>query len=85
MSSLKNSDIHTPDPRHLSHGRQIPTESYSDQPFVVRTDDGAWLCCVTTGPGHPKALPIPGGWMPSPPSFTAWIFRNRTPCPIGPQ
>ena len=42
----------TPDPRHLSHGREIPTESYSDQPYVVRTDDGAWLCCVTTGPGH---------------------------------
>ncbi len=42
----------SPDPRHLSHGREIPTESYSDQPFVVRTDDGAWLCCVTTGPGH---------------------------------
>lgn len=42
----------TPDPRHLSHGREIPTEGYSDQPFIVRTDDGAWLCCVTTGPGH---------------------------------
>jgi hypothetical protein len=42
----------TPDPRHLSHGREIPTESYSDQPYVVRTDDGAWLCCVTTGSGH---------------------------------
>jgi hypothetical protein len=42
----------TPDPRHLSHGREIPTESYSDQPFVIQTDDGAWLCCVTTGPGH---------------------------------
>jgi hypothetical protein len=42
----------TPDPRHLSHGLEIPTESYSDQPFIVKTDDGAWLCCVTTGPGH---------------------------------
>ena len=42
----------TPDLRHLSHGQEIPTESYSDQPFVVQTDDGAWLCCVTTGPGH---------------------------------
>ncbi len=42
----------TPDIRHLSHGREIPTESYSDQPYIVKTDDGAWLCCVTTGPGH---------------------------------
>jgi hypothetical protein len=31
----------TPDPRHLSHGLEIPTESYSDQPFIVQTDDGA--------------------------------------------
>ena len=45
----------TPDPRHLSHGREIPTESYSDQPYIVPTDDGAWLCCVTTGPGHEGA------------------------------
>ncbi|MBU0606499.1 MAG: glycoside hydrolase [Armatimonadetes bacterium] len=45
----------TPDPRHLSHGREIPTESYSDQPYIVQTDDGAWLCCVTTGPGHEGA------------------------------
>ena len=42
----------TPDPRHIAHGREIPTESYSDQPFIVQTDDGAWLCCVTTGPGE---------------------------------
>ncbi|HEY3375859.1 MAG TPA: hypothetical protein VGL77_00055 [Armatimonadota bacterium] len=42
----------TPDTRHIAHGREIPTESYSDQPFIVQTDDGAWLCCVTTGPGH---------------------------------
>jgi len=34
---------------------EIPTESYSDQPYVVRSDDGAWLCCVTTGPGHEGA------------------------------
>jgi hypothetical protein len=41
-----------PDTRNIIHGREIPTESYSDQPYIVRTDDGAWLCCVTTGPGH---------------------------------
>ncbi len=42
----------TPDLRHIRHGLEIPTESYSDQPYIVQTDDGAWLCCVTTGPGH---------------------------------
>jgi|UniRef100_UPI0040492236 hypothetical protein len=42
----------TPDWRHISHGREIPTENYSDQPFLTHTDDGAWVCTVTTGPGH---------------------------------
>ena len=41
-----------PDRRHISLGNEIPTESYSDQPKIVRTDDGAWLCCVTTGAGR---------------------------------
>lgn len=44
-----------PDPRHISNGLEIPTGSYSDQPYIVRTDDGAWLCCVTTGSGHEGA------------------------------
>lgn len=42
----------TVDARHLSQGREIPTESYSDQPYIIQTDDNAWLCCVTTGPGE---------------------------------
>ncbi len=37
--------------RDLTTGNPIPTESYSDQPFLVATDDDAWLCCVTTGSG----------------------------------
>ncbi|MBX3012717.1 MAG: exo-alpha-sialidase [Caldilineaceae bacterium] len=41
-----------PDPRHLANGREIPTETYSDQPYLVQTDDGAWLCVMTTGTGH---------------------------------
>ncbi len=45
----------TPDWRLLSRGLEIPTESYSDQPYIVQTADGAWLCCVTTGPGHEGA------------------------------
>jgi hypothetical protein len=40
------------DPRLIQHGHIIPTEGYADQPYVVQTDDGAWLCAVTTGPGH---------------------------------
>ena len=40
------------DHRNISTGYEIPTETYSDQPYVVQTDDGAWLCAVTTGAGH---------------------------------
>jgi len=38
--------------RNLAAGWEIPTERYSDQPYVVKTDDGAWLCCLTTGSGR---------------------------------
>jgi hypothetical protein len=35
--------------RHVSNGMEIPTQSYADQPYIVKTNDGAWLCVVTTG------------------------------------
>ncbi len=41
-----------PDQRHIETGREIPSEGYADQPYMVQTDDGAWLCVMTTGPGH---------------------------------
>ena len=37
--------------RLLSHGNVIPSEYYADQPYIVKTDDGGWLCCLTTGAG----------------------------------
>ena len=43
------------DPRDIRMGREIPTENYADQPYVVRTDDGTWLCILTTGVGHEGA------------------------------
>lgn len=39
------------DPRHISNGRAIPSRGYADQPYIVQTDDGAWLCVMTTGAG----------------------------------
>ncbi len=42
----------TPDSRHISLGRNIPTQGYADQPYIVQTDDGAWLCVMTTGAGR---------------------------------
>lgn len=40
------------DPRLLILGTEIPSEGYADQPYIVRTPDGAWLCVITTGTGH---------------------------------
>ena len=41
--------------RNIVNGRVIPDESYSDQPYIVKTDDSAWLCVMTTGSGHEGA------------------------------
>jgi hypothetical protein len=40
------------DPRDIANGSIIPSEGYCDQPYVVKTHDGAWLCTMTTGRGH---------------------------------
>lgn len=40
-----------PDWRNIQNGRLIPDESYADQPYVVKTNDGNWLCVMTTGKG----------------------------------
>ncbi|MBI1895952.1 MAG: exo-alpha-sialidase [Acidobacteria bacterium] len=37
--------------RNIRTGQVIPDEGYADQPYVVKTADGAWLCVITTGPG----------------------------------
>ena len=39
------------DPRNIATGSVIPDEFYADQPYIVKTNDGAWLCVITTGPG----------------------------------
>lgn len=38
--------------RNIKEGWEIPTETYSDQPYVIKTADGAWLCVMTTGTGR---------------------------------
>ncbi len=38
--------------RDIRNGHVIPTKTYADQPYIVKTDDGAWLCIVTTGAGR---------------------------------
>ncbi len=39
------------DPRNIATGATIPDETYADQPYIVKTSDGAWLCVLTTGKG----------------------------------
>ena len=40
------------DTRNIKTGYSIPSENYCDQPYVVKTTDGAWLCVITTGRGN---------------------------------
>ena len=40
------------DSRNIQIGSVIPDEGYCDQPYVVITQDGNWLCTLTTGAGH---------------------------------
>ncbi len=50
-----NSDCAEPsnsDWRNIRNGHEIPSETYADQPYVVKTNDGAWLCIMTTGSGR---------------------------------
>ena len=45
-SAIKN------DWRNIANRRVIVGSGYADQPYLVKTDDGAWLCCVTVSTGH---------------------------------
>ncbi|HUT11671.1 MAG TPA: LamG-like jellyroll fold domain-containing protein [Thermoguttaceae bacterium] len=38
--------------RNIARGSRIPDEGYCDQPYVVVTNAGDWLCTLTTGRGH---------------------------------
>jgi hypothetical protein len=37
-----------PDPRHIANGIEIYEHGYCDQPYVVVTEDGTWVCVFTT-------------------------------------
>ncbi len=39
------------DVRNIKTGWVIPDEGYSDQPYIVVTNNSAWLCVMTTGKG----------------------------------
>jgi hypothetical protein len=49
------STLYAADPgdwRDIRNGLEIPDENYCDQPYIVITKDGNWLCVLTTGKGH---------------------------------
>ena len=46
-----SADPRITDPRHMASGWKISSEGYADQPYLVKTDDGAWVCVLTTGQG----------------------------------
>lgn len=52
MHDTSRQSVAEPDARHISNGRIIPSGNYADQPFVIRTADGAWLCVMTVGRGR---------------------------------
>ncbi|MBI4659125.1 MAG: hypothetical protein HY735_09810 [Verrucomicrobia bacterium] len=51
-ASAASEPVETPDPRNFANGWLIPDEDYCDQPRVVVTKDGTWVCLMTTGPAH---------------------------------
>ncbi len=38
--------------RRVESGMGIPSENYCDQPYIVVTNEGNWLCVLTTGVGE---------------------------------
>jgi len=53
-AAVRAADIQTvraTDPRNIANGLRIPCESYVDQPYVVVTTGGTWICTLTTGSG----------------------------------
>ena len=35
--------------RLLENGLEIPAVTYADQPYIIRCNDGAWLCIRPSG------------------------------------
>jgi hypothetical protein len=54
VSAALAADIHAvraADSRNIANGSRIPCEGYVDQPYVVVTSNGSWVCTLTTGRG----------------------------------
>ena len=40
------------DKRNIKNGYTVRADGYSDQPYIVKTNDGYWLMTLTVGAGH---------------------------------
>ncbi len=49
MSANVNNPMN--DVRNIKWGLEIPREHYCDQPYIVITASGDWVCVMTTGAG----------------------------------
>ena len=69
------------DARNIKTGWTIPDEGYCDQPYVVVTDDGQWLCAMTTGKGTAsRSSALIASIVPeSPADGSAWSALWRAP------
>ena len=71
--------------RLIGTGRPIPTESYADQPYVVQTDDGAWLVVMTSGSGREGDRGQTVVTMRSTDRGVSWDERIALEPPDGPE
>jgi hypothetical protein len=56
LDQLHGADFEIPENwRDIASGWTIPDEEYADQPYLIKCDDGAWLCVITTSDGHEGA------------------------------
>ncbi|MBM4024653.1 MAG: hypothetical protein FJ280_04505 [Planctomycetes bacterium] len=55
LSGLMAMPLWAEDFRNIRTGWEILSGTYADQPYVVKTEDGAWLCVLTTGAGREGA------------------------------
>lgn len=51
-ADMESASKQVPPPIAIDSGWEIPSEGYADQPYVVKLDDGTWLCLLTTGSGE---------------------------------
>ena len=85
IASLSLLHAQTIDKRNIRTGSVIPDEGYSDQPYIVKTADGAWLCVITTGRGVEgaggqhvvtrRSMDLGKTW--SAPSWRVYVFDNH--------